>query len=143
MECKLLKKDEIKLMEEVLIDDDMVFNEEFVEKFIENDNTYGFIVKDIDKIIGFAYGYRLIRPDGKAMFFLYSIGILPKYQNQGYGTKLMEYIINYAKEIGCYELFVMTDKGNTRACHLYEKFGGKNDYDDEIVYVINLEKEDK
>lgn len=138
MEYKLLEKDEIKLMEEVLLDDDIIFNEEYVKKFIENDNTYGFIVKDVEKIIGFAYGYRLIRPDGRMMFFLYSIGILPEYQNQGHGTKLMKFIINYAKEIGCYELFVMTDKGNPRACHLYEKFGGKNDYDDEIVYVIDL-----
>ncbi len=32
-----------------------------------------------------------------------------------------------------------TDKGNPRACHVYEKLGGKNDYEDEICYVFNLE----
>ena len=31
--------------------------------------------------------------------------------------------------------FLITDKGNPRACHVYEKLGGKNDYKDEIVYV--------
>ena len=36
-----------------------------------------------------------------------------------------------------------TDKGNPRACHVYEKLGGKNDYKDEIVYVYDYEKGDK
>ena len=31
----------------------------------------------------------------------------------------------------------------TRACHVYEKLGGKNDYKDEIVYVYDYEKGDK
>ena len=37
----------------------------------------------------------------------------------------------------------ITDKGNPRACHVYEKIGGKNDYKDEIVYVYDYEKGDK
>ena len=36
-----------------------------------------------------------------------------------------------------------TDKGNPRACHVYEKLDGKNDYKDEIVYVYDYEKGDK
>ena len=45
-------------------------------------------------------------------------------------------------------MFVLTteplyDKGNPRACHVYEKLGGKNDYKDEIVYVYDYEKGDK
>ena len=31
----------------------------------------------------------------------------------------------------------------SRACHVYEKLGGKNDYKDEIVYVYDYEKGDK
>ncbi|HAQ0089685.1 TPA: GNAT family N-acetyltransferase, partial [Enterococcus faecium] len=44
---------------------------------------------------------------------------------------------------GCSEMFLITDKGNPRACHVYEKLGGKNDYKDEIVYVYDYEKGDK
>ena len=40
------------------------------------------------------------------------------------------------KENGFSECFVITDKGNKRACRVYEKAGGKNDFEDEIVYVI-------
>ena len=84
-----------------------------------------------------------LRPDGKTMFYLHSIGMLPNYQDKGYGSKLLSFIKEYSKEIGCSEMFLITDKGNPRACHVYEKLGGKNDYKDEIVYVYDYEKGDK
>lgn len=44
--------------------------------------------------------------------------MLPNYQNNGYGSKLMEYIRDYSKKIGCSEMFVITDKGNPIAPHV-------------------------
>ncbi|WP_434964073.1 hypothetical protein [Glaesserella parasuis] len=58
-------------------------------------------------------------------------------------VKIQPFIKEYSKEIGCSEMFLITDKGNPRACHVYEKLGGKNDYKDEIVYVYDYEKGDK
>lgn len=137
---KLLEEQDIELMKSVLEDDNMIFNKDYLKKFVEDKNSYGFIVKDKNNIVGFAYAYTLLRPDGKTMFYLHSIGMLPNYQDKGYGSKLLEFIKNYSKEIGCSEMFVITDKGNPSACHVYEKLGGKNDYDDEIVYVYDYEK---
>ena len=142
MEYRLFEKNDILLMEEVLKDDNMIFNKDFLENFINDKNAYGFIAKEENKVVGFAYAYTLLRPDGKTMFYLHSIGMLPNYQNNGYGSKLLEFIKNYSIEIGCSEMFVITDKGNPRACHVYEKLGGKNDYEDEIVYVYNYEQKD-
>ena len=117
-------------MEEVLIDDNMVFDIDNLKGFLNDTSSFGFIAKENNKIIGFAYCYTLLRPDGKTMFYLHSIGMLP-------------FIKEYSKEIGCSEMFLITDKGNPRACHVYEKLGGKNDYKDEIVYVYDYEKGDK
>ncbi len=66
--------------------------------------------------------------------------MLPYYQNNGYGSKLLEFIIDYSKKIRCSEMFVITDMGNPRACHIYEKLGGKNEYENEVVYVYDYEK---
>ena len=140
MEYKLLEKEDLELMEEVLIDDGMVFDVEYLTRFIDDKNAYGFIAKENNKVVGFAYAYRFTRPDGKNMFYLHSIGMLPNYQNRGYGSALLSYIKNYSKQLGCSEMFVITNKGNPRACHVYEKLGGINDYEDEIVYVYDYEK---
>lgn len=130
-------------LEEVLIDDNMVFDIDNLKGFLNDTSSFGFIAKENNKIIGFAYCYTLLRPDGKTMFYLHSIGMLPNYQDKGYGSKLLSFIKEYSKEIGCSEMFLITDKGNPRACHVYEKLGGKNDYKDEIVYVYDYEKGDK
>lgn len=140
MEYKLLEKEDLELMEEVLIDDGMVFDVEYLTRFIDDKNAYCFIAKENNKVVGFAYAYSLTRPDGKNMFYLHSIGMLPNYQNNGYGSALLSYIKNFSKELGCSEMFVITDKGNPRACHVYEKLGGINDYEDEVVYVYDYEK---
>ena len=140
MIIKRLDATDIELMEDVLKDDDMVYNKDFLANFINDEHNFGFIVKLDNKIVGFAYAYSLLRPDGKNMLYLHSMGLLPKYQNQGLGTQLMEYILDYAKNRNFSECFVITDKGNQRACHLYENLGGKNDYENEIVYVYDFEK---
>ena len=136
---KLLEKNDMELMREILEDDNTIFDILQLNKFINDKNTLGFIAKTENKIVGFGYGYTILHPDGRVAFFLYSIGMLPKYRDKGYGTQLLSFIKDYVKNIGCFEMFVLTDKGNPRACHVYEKLGGKNDYDDEICYVYNLE----
>ena len=129
-------------MKEVLEDDNMIFNLDFLNSFIKDQKSFGFVAKEENEIVGFAYGYTLLRPDGKNMFYLHSVGMLPNYQDKGYGTGLLSYIKDYSKALDCSEMFVITDKGNPRACHVYEKMGGKNDYEDEVVYVYDYEKGD-
>ena len=97
-------------MEEVLIDDNMVFDIDNLKGFLNDTSSFGFIAKENNKIIGFAYCYTLLRPDGKTMFYLHSIGMLPNYQDKGYGSKLLSFIKEYSKEIGCSEMFLITDK---------------------------------
>ncbi|EGQ3173535.1 GNAT family N-acetyltransferase, partial [Staphylococcus pseudintermedius] len=57
-------------MEEVLIDDNMVFDIDNLKGFLNDTSSFGFIAKENNKIIGFAYCYTLLRPDGKTMFYL-------------------------------------------------------------------------
>lgn len=140
MEYKLLVNEELDFMKNVLSEDNMIFDIGYLKSFIDNENSYAFIAKEGEKIIGFAYGYALLRPDGRTMFYVHSIGILSDYQNKGYGTGLLSFIKDYSKNIGCSKMFIITDKGNSRACHVYEKVGGMNDIENEIVYVYDYEK---
>ena len=66
--------------------------------FLNENNSYGFIAKNESEIIGFAYGYVLFRPDGKKDFYLHAIDIDHRFQGNGYGTRLMNFIKDYIKE---------------------------------------------
>lgn len=140
MEYKLLEERDLELLKDVIEDDNMIFDMDNIKKFYTDKNTIGFIAKTDNKIVGFAYGYDIIHPNGKHAYFLYSIGMLPDYQDKGYGTKLLSFVKDYISSNGFFEMFVLTDKGNPRACHVYEKLGGKNDFEDEICYVYNFDE---
>ena len=86
--------------------------EKKINEFYNDKNVIGFIAKAENKIVGFAYGYDIIHPNGKHAYFIYSIGMLPDYQDKGYGTKLLGFIKDYISSNGFFEMFVLTDKGN-------------------------------
>ena len=111
------------------------YDEALLNAFLKEKNSCGFVAKEDDVIVGFAYGYILIRPDGLRDFYLHAIDITENYQKLGYGTELMKYIIAHSKSIGCKKLFLITNKSNIPACRCYENAGGISTTDDDIVYV--------
>ena len=83
---------------------------------------------NLENIRCFLYGYGMLRPDGKSMFYIHAVDVLPDYQNDGIGTKLMEYVMNYLKDEGkYYKFFVLTENDNIRACKVYQKFANKEE----------------
>ncbi len=100
------------------------FDLDKLNEFYNDKNTLSFVAKENNKIVGFVYGYDVIHPDGRHSYFIYSVGILSEYQDKGFGTKLLEFVKDYIKSHGFFEMFVMTDKGN---------------HEDEICYVVNFE----
>lgn len=111
----------------IIIDDENLLKQD-IEKFIIDDDNYCFVGILEDKIVAFLYGYGMLRPDGKSMFYIHSVDVLPDYQNNGIGTKLMEYVVNYIKDEGkYYKFFVLTENDNIRACKVYQKFANKEE----------------
>lgn len=141
MEIKLLEENEIELIKEVFEEDsDKTLNIEHVKNFLNTPNCYAFILKNDNKVIGFAYCHGLARPDGKKMFYLHDVGLLERYRDKGMGTEFMKYIVNFAKTNGFSEVFLITDYNNPRACHVYEKVGFTNEIPNEVCYVYEFNK---
>ncbi|EOD7253279.1 GNAT family N-acetyltransferase [Campylobacter coli] len=140
MEYKILENKELELMLDFVDDENTKYNISKLEDFIENKNNYGFIAKLNNKIVGFAFGYILLKPDGRKIFYLDAIDIMPEYQGKGYGTGLISFARDYAKSIECNKMYLITNKSNISACKCYEKAGGRNKADDEIVYVYNFKE---
>ncbi|EAJ3381457.1 GNAT family N-acetyltransferase [Campylobacter coli] len=140
MEYKILENKELELMLDFVDDENTKYSISKLEDFIENKNNYGFIAKLNNKIVGFAFGYILLKPDGRKIFYLDAIDIMPEYQGKGYGTGLISFARDYAKSIECNKMYLITNKSNISACKCYEKAGGRNKADDEIVYVYNFKE---
>ena len=142
MEYKLLELQDLELMLDFVDDEKTKYNIEDLKKFIDHKNNYGFIAKLDNKIVGFAFAYILLKPDGRKAFYLDAIDVMPNYQNKGYRTGLISFAREYAKSINCYKMYLITNRSNISACKCYEKAGGINKANDEVVYVYDFKEKD-
>lgn len=60
--------------------------------------------------------------------YIVNIGILDKFRNQGYGKKLLQYLLSIAKEKGYSKAYLKVNLQNKIALKLYESLGFKNEY---------------
>ena len=61
MEYKLLEEQDLELMLDFVDDENTKYNVDVLKKFIDNKNDFGFIAKINNKIVGFAFGYILLK----------------------------------------------------------------------------------
>ena len=140
MEYKLLEEQDLELMLDFVDDENTKYSIEVLKKFIDEKNNFGFIAKTNNKIVGFAFGYILLKPDGRKVFYLDAIDVMPEYQGKGCGTGIISFARDYAKTLNCYKMYLITNRSNVSACKCYEKAGGINKADDEIIYVYDFKK---
>ena len=136
MEFKVLENQDVELLLDFVDDEDTQYDKEHLRNFINEENNYGFIAKEDNRVLGFAYGYVLIKPDGRKAFYFDSIDVIKVGQNKGIGTKLMKFVSDYSKKLGCYEMFLITQKSNVSACRCYTKAGGISEAEDDVVFVF-------
>ena len=142
MKYKLLEKEDLELMKDFVDDENTLYSINDLTNYINTENCYGFIAKENNKILGFAFGYVLLKPEGGSkQFYLHAIDVMLEYQGKGIGTGLVSFICDYVKSIDCYKMFLITNRSNISACKCYEKAGGINKADDEVVYVYDFREE--
>lgn len=125
MECRILTIEDAGLLKHFVDDQRTQYNEEQIAIFLQQEHAVGFVGVEEEKIIGFAIGYKMIKPDGRKAFYLHAIDVMEQYQRKGFGTVIMTYIRNRVKEMGCDKMFLITNKENEAACKCYEKAGGE------------------
>ena len=128
IKCIRLTQNNMNIVPSKIIINNKNLSRQDIEKFIIDDDNYCFVGILDDKIIAFLYGYGMLRPDGKSMFYIHSVDVLEDYQNNGIGTKLIDYVLNYVKnENKYYKFFVLAENDNIRACKIYQKFAKKEE----------------
>lgn len=124
MEYRLLEEKDALPMAAFVDDQQTVYTYEQVMDFLRQENAFGFVAAESEKIVGFAFGYRMMKPDGRCAFYLHAIDVMDGYKKHGYGTGLMSYITEYVKKMGCSKMFLLTENENRAACACYKKAGG-------------------
>jgi GNAT superfamily N-acetyltransferase len=92
--------------------------------FLEQPWTHAFVALDGDDVIGWCYGYELLRPEGRWMMFLKQIDVLEERRLEGVGRELLDAFVALARSKGHRRMWLYTDAGNRAARALYKGAGG-------------------
>lgn len=104
-----------------------VFDDELMPARIEhflNDESHILIVACRDgRVIGQLTAMLHRHPDSPGDIYVDNLGVAPQYRRQGIATKLVERMLDTARELGCRDVWLATDIDNEAAAALYRRTG--------------------
>jgi len=94
-----------------------------VRRFLADPNHHLFIAHADGRPVGFVSGVELTHPDKGTEMFLYELAVDEGYRQRGIGSALSNALRDLAVELGCYDMWVLTDEDNDAALGTYRKSG--------------------
>jgi aminoglycoside 6'-N-acetyltransferase I len=90
------------------------------------------------QVIGFASAVHYVHPDKDPELWINEIGVAPDHRNHGVGKQLLNLLFNHARDIGCTEAWVLTERSNTSAMQLYSSVDGVESVSDQVMFSFSL-----
>ena len=129
----------VKWIPDIFIHTDSIYDIEDLQYFIDEERI--FVYKIDNLIVGYILIYYKNMPQKgyrhSNEILIDALGVLEEYRNQGIGTKLLEFIKEYAMKQGYTNIRLTVNQENEIARHLYEKVGFKVK---NISYSMPLDK---
>ena len=110
-------------------------------EFLQDSRHHLVLAYHKNEVVGMASGFHYVHPDKNPELFINEVGVVEEFQNQGIGRKLVKYLWEYSKKLGCAYAWVGTEKSNVGAQKCYVAAGGKPD--DEPFLLFEFENEDE
>jgi len=114
-------------LDQIMIIEELSFPIPWEISFFENDlrreSAYCYVVKENDLVLGYTDAWHIADE-----MHLANIAVAPNYRQLGIGSKLLEKIVNDAKENKCKKIFLEARVSNLTAQKFYEKYGFKAIY---------------
>ncbi len=102
---------------------DIEFSINDIRNTLASNNLLGwFLLNNNNNIVGYLIGNIKDMGDGRLVYYISYFYIMPKFQNNGFGTKMLLMCIDYIKKINI-NFIMLISKINTPAYNLYKKLG--------------------
>ena len=139
-EIKRLVPADLKILDHVaaqVFDDPIVIAS--AQEFL-NDTRHHLVVALEDQlVIGFVSAVIYLHPDKPAPeLWINEIGVAPTHQRRGIGKMLIQFLLEDARQSGCVEAWVLTDRDNIAAMAMYRSAGGIEERPDPTMFTFPL-----
>jgi ribosomal protein S18 acetylase RimI-like enzyme len=140
LEIKLLSSTDSHYLNNVADD---VFDDPIVEAAAQeflNDPRHRLVVAlDHNVVVGFVSAVIYLHPDKPAPeLWINEIGVAPANQRQGIGKRLLQAMLEEARQYGCAEAWVLTERTNAAAMAMYTSVGGDETLPDPTMFTFKL-----
>ena len=139
-EIKLLTSTDSHYLNDIADD---VFDDPIVESSAQeflNDPRHRLVVAlDHNVVVGFVSAVIYLHPDKPAPeLWINEIGVAPTHQRQGIGKRLLQAMLENARQSGCAEAWVLTERTNAAAMAMYTSVGGDETLPDPTMFTFKL-----
>jgi len=91
-----------------------------------------------DRPAGFVSAVEVFHPDKQSELFLNEIGVMQRDRRRGVARALIDELRTVGRELGCANMWVLTDEANTAAMNLYASTGGTWNGDRQVMFEYDL-----
>jgi [ribosomal protein S18]-alanine N-acetyltransferase len=112
---------------------------EWAQRFLTSPGHHlllAYLDDSADSPVGFVSGVEMTHPDKGTEMFLYELAVDEGHQNRGIGRALVKALGELARQQGCYDMWVLTDRDNPAALKTYQA-GGATREDDNVMLTFN------
>jgi ribosomal protein S18 acetylase RimI-like enzyme len=147
--CSMLEPMEIKILGPddgaalAAIDPD-VFDDELdaraTAEFLNDPRHHLVVAIDRGEIVGFASAVHYVHPDKPAPeLWINEVGVATSHRGRGVAKAILQRLFEAARELGCVEAWVLTERANDRALRLYKSSGGIEAPGEQVMFTFRLE----
>ena len=109
------------------------------EEFLADPRHRLVVALDDNVVVGFVSAVIYLHPDKPSPeLWINEAGVAPTHQGRGIGKALLRAMLDEAKQSGCTEAWVLTERENTAAMGLYKSAGGLESRPDPTMFTFAL-----
>lgn len=109
------------------------------KEFLNDPRHHLAVAIDDGIVVGFASAVHYVHPDKHCPeLWINEVGVSPTHQRRGIGKSLMVALFELARDIGCVDAWLGTERDNHAAMHLYTSLGGEEVKEDTVIFTFRL-----
>ena len=109
-------------------------------EFLADPRHHLAVAVDDGQVVGFVSAVHYLHPDKpRPELWINEIGVAETHRCRGLGTRLLHAVFAVARELGCAEAWVLTDRANTAAMRLYAAASNTEGPTDHVMFTFRLD----
>jgi GNAT superfamily N-acetyltransferase len=117
---------------------DDALDQRATDEFLNDPRHHLVVAIDRGEVVGFASAVHYVHPDKPLPeLWINEVGVATTHRGRGVATAILQRLLEAAREVGCVEAWVLTDRANEAALRLYKSSGGVDS--EQVMVTFRLE----